>query len=102
MLVGHVGRTQHWVAEIIERRITDPKLPTEMALVVQGRPATSGQGRGGTTFTASEFPSLEEVERGRRDRRPGKFFKEVREAVSDRGGGVRSRGEAARMGAAPR
>ncbi|MFF5232735.1 maleylpyruvate isomerase family mycothiol-dependent enzyme [Dactylosporangium sp. NPDC000521] len=31
-LVGHVGQTQHWVAEIIERRITDPtQLPTEMA-----------------------------------------------------------------------
>jgi hypothetical protein len=36
------------------------------------------------------------------DRRPGKFFKEIREAVSDRGGGVRSRDEAARKGAAPR
>ncbi|WP_158553967.1 hypothetical protein [Micromonospora deserti] len=31
-------------------------------------------------------------------RRPGKFFKEIREAVSDRGGGVRSRGEAAHKG----
>jgi hypothetical protein len=34
--------------------------------------------------------------------RQRKVFKEVREAVSDRGGGVRSRGEAARKGAAPR
>ena len=33
-LVTHVGQTQHWVAEIIERRITDPtQLPTEMAAV---------------------------------------------------------------------
>ena len=32
------------------------------------------------------------------DRRPGKFFKEVREGVSDRGDGVRSRGEAAHKG----
>ncbi|MEV6491209.1 maleylpyruvate isomerase family mycothiol-dependent enzyme [Actinoplanes sp. NPDC051633] len=33
-LVEHVGQTQHWVAEIIERRITDPaKLPTEMAVI---------------------------------------------------------------------
>lgn len=33
-LVEHVGRTQHWVAEIIERRITDPaQLPTELAVV---------------------------------------------------------------------
>jgi uncharacterized protein (TIGR03083 family) len=31
-LVEHVGQTQHWVAESIERRITDPtQLPTEMA-----------------------------------------------------------------------
>jgi hypothetical protein len=29
------------------------------------------------------------------DLRPGKFSKEIREAVSDRGGGVRSTGEAA-------
>jgi uncharacterized protein (TIGR03083 family) len=33
-LVGHVGQTQHWVAEIIERRITDPtQLPTELAVL---------------------------------------------------------------------
>ncbi len=33
-LVEHVGRTQHWVAEIIERRITDPaQLPTELAVL---------------------------------------------------------------------
>src|SRR5689334_9299956 len=31
-LVEHVGQTQHWVSEIIERRVTDPaELPTEMA-----------------------------------------------------------------------
>jgi uncharacterized protein (TIGR03083 family) len=31
-LVRHVGQTQHWVAEIIERRVTDPaQLPTQMA-----------------------------------------------------------------------
>jgi uncharacterized protein (TIGR03083 family) len=31
-LVEHVGQTQNWVAEIIERRITDPtQLPTQMA-----------------------------------------------------------------------
>jgi uncharacterized protein (TIGR03083 family) len=31
-LVAHVGQTQNWVAEIIERRITDPaQLPTELA-----------------------------------------------------------------------
>lgn len=33
-LVAHVGQTQNWVAEIIERRITDPtQLPTEMAVL---------------------------------------------------------------------
>jgi uncharacterized protein (TIGR03083 family) len=33
-LVEHVGQTQHWVAEIIERRIADPtQLPTEMAVL---------------------------------------------------------------------
>ncbi|MFB9683420.1 maleylpyruvate isomerase family mycothiol-dependent enzyme [Amycolatopsis plumensis] len=30
-LVRHLGQTQHWVAEIIEQRITDPtRLPTEL------------------------------------------------------------------------
>jgi uncharacterized protein (TIGR03083 family) len=33
-LVEHVGQSQHWVAEIIERRIADPtELPTEMAVL---------------------------------------------------------------------
>jgi uncharacterized protein (TIGR03083 family) len=33
-LVEHVGQTQHWVAEIIERRVTDPaQLPTELAVM---------------------------------------------------------------------
>jgi hypothetical protein len=31
-LVAHVGQTQHWVAAIIEQRITDPtQLPTDFA-----------------------------------------------------------------------
>jgi uncharacterized protein (TIGR03083 family) len=39
-LVEHVGQTQHWVAEIIERRITDPtKLPMELAVL----PADPGE-----------------------------------------------------------
>jgi Mycothiol maleylpyruvate isomerase N-terminal domain/MDMPI C-terminal domain len=30
-VVEHIGQTQHWVAEILERRVTDPtQLPTEM------------------------------------------------------------------------
>ncbi|MDX6284016.1 MAG: hypothetical protein QOH03_5087 [Kribbellaceae bacterium] len=33
-LVEHVGQTQHWVAEIIERRIVDPtQLPSELAVL---------------------------------------------------------------------
>ena len=33
-LVEHLGQTQNWVAEIIERRVTDPtQLPTEMAVL---------------------------------------------------------------------
>ncbi|MBE3012676.1 maleylpyruvate isomerase N-terminal domain-containing protein [Microbispora sp. NEAU-D428] len=33
-LVEHVGQTQNWVTEIIERRITDPtQLPTEIAVL---------------------------------------------------------------------
>ncbi len=33
-LVEHMGQSQNWVAEIIERRITDPlQLPTEMAVL---------------------------------------------------------------------
>lgn len=36
-LVGHVGQTQNWVAEIIERRIASPaELPMEMATVPAG------------------------------------------------------------------
>jgi uncharacterized protein (TIGR03083 family) len=39
-LVEHVGQTQHWVAEIIERRIVDQaQLPTELAKV----PADPGE-----------------------------------------------------------
>ena len=39
-LVEHLGQTQHWVAEIIERRITDPtQLPAEMAVL----PADPGE-----------------------------------------------------------
>ncbi|GIH03790.1 hypothetical protein Rhe02_18570 [Rhizocola hellebori] len=33
-LVEHLGQTQYWVAEIVERRITDPsQLPTQMAVL---------------------------------------------------------------------
>ncbi|MEY9864498.1 uncharacterized protein (TIGR03083 family) [Catenulispora sp. GAS73] len=37
-LVEHMGQTQNWVAEIIERRITDPtQLPTELAVLPTDR-----------------------------------------------------------------
>ncbi|MFE3187771.1 maleylpyruvate isomerase family mycothiol-dependent enzyme [Nocardia sp. NPDC059240] len=49
-LVEHVGQTQHWVAETIERRVTDPtRLPMEMAVLPvdpgewQAWPADSAQ-----------------------------------------------------------
>src|SRR4051794_40011351 len=33
-LVEHVGQSQNWIAEIVERRITEPsQLPTEMAVL---------------------------------------------------------------------
>ena len=39
-LVEHVGQTEHWIAEIIERPVTDPtQLPTEMAVL----PADPGE-----------------------------------------------------------
>jgi hypothetical protein len=67
----------------------------------------SGSPRPIWSKSSSALGALKEAERRRReavvpliadDRRPGKFFKEIGEAVSDRGGGVRSRGEAAREG----
>src|SRR5262245_44797778 len=33
-LVEHIGQTQHWIAEIVERRVADPtQLPTEYAVL---------------------------------------------------------------------
>ena len=38
-LAKHLGETQNWVSEIIERRIADPtQLPTEMAAMPSDRP----------------------------------------------------------------
>ncbi len=49
-LVAHVGQTQRWVSEIIERRIVDPtQLPTEMATV----PTASGDWPGWLTDGAA-------------------------------------------------
>ncbi|MCK2215328.1 maleylpyruvate isomerase family mycothiol-dependent enzyme [Actinomadura sp. ATCC 31491] len=48
-LVKHVGQTQNWVAEIVERRITDPtQLPTELAEF----PADPGQWQAWLTESA--------------------------------------------------
>ena len=42
-LVEHVGQSQHWVAEIIERRITDPtQLPSEFAVLPDRPPRMAG------------------------------------------------------------
>jgi uncharacterized protein (TIGR03083 family) len=51
-LVEHVGQTQHWVAEIIERRITDPtQLPTQMAVL----PTDPGEWPAWLTQSAERF-----------------------------------------------
>ncbi len=53
-LVQHVGQTQNWVAEIIERRITDPRqLPTEMAVL----PADPGEWPAWLAESAQRFAS---------------------------------------------
>ncbi|MFB9317030.1 maleylpyruvate isomerase family mycothiol-dependent enzyme [Cryptosporangium minutisporangium] len=53
-LVEHVGQTEHWVAEMIERRITDPmQLPTEMAAL----PADSGEWRAWLSESAQRVVS---------------------------------------------
>lgn len=53
-LVEHVGQTQHWVAEIIERRITDPaQLPTEMAVL----PTDPGEWPAWLSQSAQRFTS---------------------------------------------
>src|SRR5262245_12327178 len=42
-LVEHLGHTQNWVAEILERRITDPtQLPTEMVAMPADPQSWSG------------------------------------------------------------
>lgn len=51
-LVEHVGQTHHWVAEIIERRISDPsQLPTQMAAL----PADFGEWQEWLTQGAQRF-----------------------------------------------
>lgn len=48
-LVEHIGQTQHWVAEIIERRITDPtQLPMQFAVL----PADPGEWQAWLTQSA--------------------------------------------------
>ena len=53
-LVEHVGQTQHWVAEIIERRITDPtRLPMQFAVL----PADSSEWQAWLAQSAQRFGS---------------------------------------------
>jgi uncharacterized protein (TIGR03083 family) len=53
-LVEHVGQTQHWVAELIERRVTDPtQLPTEMAVL----PTDPGEWSGWLSESAQRVAS---------------------------------------------
>jgi uncharacterized protein (TIGR03083 family) len=77
-LVGHVGQTQHWVAEIIERRITDPaQLPAEMAVL----PAGPGEWQAWLSQSAQRVASAcsddaldAPVFNPARDKRPGTRF----------------------------
>ena len=53
-LVEHVGQTQHWVAEMVERRITDPtQLPTDMAVL----PSDPGEWRAWLSESAERVAS---------------------------------------------
>ncbi|MBE1878441.1 maleylpyruvate isomerase family mycothiol-dependent enzyme [Myceligenerans pegani] len=77
-LVAHVGQTQHWTAEIIERRITDPAhLPTQMAEL----PADPGEWEAWLTRSAQRVASAfsddaldAQVFNAAGDERPGTRF----------------------------
>ncbi len=77
-LVEHVGQTQRWVAEIIERRLTDPtQLPTEMAVL----PTDAGEWQTWLSESAEQVTSTcsddaldEPVFNPAADQRPGTRF----------------------------
>lgn len=77
-LVEHVGQTQHWVSQIIERRITNPmELPTEMATMPGDSaqwPAWLSESAGGAAAACSDAALDAAVFNPAGDDRPGTRF----------------------------
>lgn len=77
-LVEHLGQTQHWVAEILERRVTDPtQLPTEMATMPadpQAWPDWLGESAGHAAAAASDAALEAPVWNAAGDERTGGQF----------------------------
>ena len=77
-VVEHLGQTQHWVAEILERRITDPtQLPTEMAAMPadpQSWPDWLGESAGRAAAAASDAALEAPVFNAAGDERTGGQF----------------------------
>ena len=77
-LVEHLGQTQNWVAEILERRITDPtQLPTEMAAMPadpQSWPDWLGESAGRAAAAASDAALEAPVFNAAGDERTGGQF----------------------------
>ena len=77
-LVEHLGQTQHWVAEILERRVTDPaQLPTEMAVMPadpQSWPAWLGESAARAAAAASDAALEAPVWNAAGDERTGGQF----------------------------
>ena len=77
-MVEHLGQTQHWVAEILERRITDPtQLPTEMATMpadAQSWPDWLGASAGRAAAAASDAALEAPVFNAAGDERTGGQF----------------------------
>jgi MDMPI C-terminal domain/Mycothiol maleylpyruvate isomerase N-terminal domain len=77
-LVEHLGHTQNWVAEILERRITDPtKLPTEMVAMPadpQSWPDWLGESSGRAAAAASDAALEAPVFNAAGDERTGGQF----------------------------
>ena len=77
-VVEHLGQTQHWVAEILERRITDPtQLPSEMAAMPadpQSWPDWLGESAGRAAAAASDAALAAPVFNAAADERTGGQF----------------------------
>ncbi len=77
-VVEHLGQTQNWVAEILERRVTDPtQLPTEMATMpadAQTWPDWLGESAGRAAAAASDAALEAPVWNAAGDERTGGQF----------------------------